>query len=173
MWTCSLCVHRKTKQKKFADFNKEFRGFSEFSKIWWKSNFDGDKYLKFWPFINLPWGHARSHKKFGPDRFNRFDVYWIQKKDKLCTHLLFKLWSCSLCIHFKTKTMKFRVLDKNCPGFSKFSKIEFSYKQRNWVCVTNSFFLIPISLEPKDVNLRYFKLILFDLTEVKFEISKV
>ena len=26
----------------------------------------------------LPWGHARSHKKFGPDRFSRFDVYWIQ-----------------------------------------------------------------------------------------------
>ena len=21
-----------------------------------------------------------SHKKFGPDRFNRFDVYWIQKQ---------------------------------------------------------------------------------------------
>ena len=28
--------------------------------------------------INLPWGHARSHTKFGPDRFNRLDVYWIQ-----------------------------------------------------------------------------------------------
>ena len=22
---------------------------------------------------------ARSHTKFGPDRFSRFDVYWIQK----------------------------------------------------------------------------------------------
>ena len=21
-----------------------------------------------------------SHKKFGPDRFSRFDVYWIQQK---------------------------------------------------------------------------------------------
>ena len=28
--------------------------------------------------INLPWGHARLLKKFGPDRFSRFEVYWIQ-----------------------------------------------------------------------------------------------
>jgi len=27
---------------------------------------------------NLPWGHVRSHKKFGPDRFSRFNVYLIQ-----------------------------------------------------------------------------------------------
>jgi len=26
----------------------------------------------------LPWGHARSQKKFGPDRFSHFDVYWTQ-----------------------------------------------------------------------------------------------
>ena len=26
--------------------------------------------------INLPWGHVRSHKKYGPDLFSRFDVYW-------------------------------------------------------------------------------------------------
>jgi len=36
------------------------------------------KFLKFWSFINLPWGHVRSHTKFWPDRFSRFDVYWIQ-----------------------------------------------------------------------------------------------
>ena len=34
--------------------------------------------MKIWSSINLPWGHARSHTKFGPDRFSRFDVYWIQ-----------------------------------------------------------------------------------------------
>ena len=28
--------------------------------------------------MNLPCGHVMSHKKFGPDRFSRFDVYWIQ-----------------------------------------------------------------------------------------------
>ena len=43
-----------------------------------KSNFDGGKFLKIWSFINLPRGHESSHKKFGPDRFSRFDVYWIQ-----------------------------------------------------------------------------------------------
>ena len=24
-----------------------------------------------------PWGHARSHTKFWPDRFSLFDVYWM------------------------------------------------------------------------------------------------
>ena len=43
-----------------------------------KSNFDGGKFLKILSFINLPWDHMMSHKKFGPDRFSRFDVYWIQ-----------------------------------------------------------------------------------------------
>ena len=43
-----------------------------------KSNFDGGKFLKIRSSINLPWGHVMSHKKFGPDRFSRFDVYWIQ-----------------------------------------------------------------------------------------------
>ena len=35
-------------------------------------------FLKIRSSINLPWGHARSHTKFGSDRFCRFDVYWIQ-----------------------------------------------------------------------------------------------
>ena len=43
-----------------------------------KSNFDRGKFLKILLFINLPWDHMMSHKKFGPDRFSRFDVYWIQ-----------------------------------------------------------------------------------------------
>ena len=37
--------------------------------------------------------------------------------------------------------------------------------QRNWVFVTNSDFIIPLSLESNVVNLLYFKLILFDLKE--------
>ena len=28
--------------------------------------------------ITIPWGHVRSLKKIVPDRFRRFDVYWIQ-----------------------------------------------------------------------------------------------
>ena len=36
------------------------------------------KFLKFWSFISLPWGHVMPHPKFGPDQFSRFDVYWIQ-----------------------------------------------------------------------------------------------
>ena len=38
--------------------------------------------LKFQSFINLPWSQVRSHTKFGPDRFSRFDVYWIQTDKK-------------------------------------------------------------------------------------------
>ena len=43
-----------------------------------KSNFVGGNFLKIRSSINLPWGHARLHKKFGPDRLIRFDVYRIQ-----------------------------------------------------------------------------------------------
>ena len=34
--------------------------------------------MKFWSFINLPWGHMRFHTKVVPDRFSCFAVYWIQ-----------------------------------------------------------------------------------------------
>ena len=40
--------------------------------------------------------------------------------------------------------------------------------QRKWVFVTNSNALIPISLQSDDVNLWYFKLRLFGLTEFIF-----
>ena len=43
-----------------------------------KSNFVRGKFLKIQSSINLSWGHTRSHTKCGPDRFSRFDVYWIQ-----------------------------------------------------------------------------------------------
>ena len=29
-----------------------------------------------------PWNDARCHKRFGPDRFSHFDVYWIQTDSK-------------------------------------------------------------------------------------------
>jgi len=38
----------------------------------------GTNFCEFLSFINLPCGHVMSHTKFGPDRFSRFDVYWIQ-----------------------------------------------------------------------------------------------
>ena len=47
-----------------------------------KSNFVRGKFLKIRAFINFPWGHARSHKKFGPERFSRFDIYWIKTNKK-------------------------------------------------------------------------------------------
>ena len=34
----------------------------------------------FWCSINLSWGHYRSHTKFGPDQFSRFDVYTNKKQ---------------------------------------------------------------------------------------------
>ena len=62
--------------------NIKFRGFSKNNFVdfqnFQKSNFDGGKFLKILSSINLPWDHVMSHKKFGPDRFSRFDVYWIQ-----------------------------------------------------------------------------------------------
>ena len=62
-----LYIHCETKTKtKFAVFKK---------KSW---IFTFNEFLKFLLFINLPWVHVRSHPKFGPDWFSRFDVYWTQ-----------------------------------------------------------------------------------------------
>ena len=62
--------------------NKKFRGFSKKNVVdfqnFQKSNFDGGKFLEIRSSINLPWAYVMSHKIFGPDRFSRFDVYWIQ-----------------------------------------------------------------------------------------------
>ena len=43
-------------------------------------------FFKFLSFITLPCGHVMSHKKFGPDRFSRFDVYWIQTNKQTNRH---------------------------------------------------------------------------------------
>ena len=67
----------KQRRKIFSDLKKKFADFQEinfFTKLkTFKTHF-----FKFLSFINLPCGHVMSHKKFGPDRFSRFDVYWIQ-----------------------------------------------------------------------------------------------
>ena len=44
--------------------------------------------MKFWSFINLPWGHVRSHTKLGTDRFSRFEVYRTQKTDRQAVYRL-------------------------------------------------------------------------------------
>ena len=51
-----------------------FRAFSTFTRI---KTFK-HKFLKFWSFNKPSLGSVRSHAKFGPDRFSRFDVYWVQ-----------------------------------------------------------------------------------------------
>ena len=69
----------KQRRKKFCGFKKKknsriFKNLNLFTKLkTLKTHF-----LKFLSFINLPCGHVMSHKKFGPDRFSRFDVYWVQ-----------------------------------------------------------------------------------------------
>jgi len=53
------------------DFIIKFHGFSKFNE-------NQILFKKIRSFITLPWGHVRSYTKFGPDRFSRFQVYWIQ-----------------------------------------------------------------------------------------------
>ena len=64
-----------------------------------------------------------------------------------------------------------------CAPLNKISKTSFSYifgskfkflqvKQRNWVFDTILYFLITIFLQLKSLNLRFFKLRLFNLTEI-------
>ena len=58
----------KQKQKDFRGLFKKFRGFLKMTII-----FVRGKFLKIRSSIlNLPWGHARPHKKIGPDRFLTF-----------------------------------------------------------------------------------------------------
>jgi len=67
----------KQRRKKFCGFLKKsriFKNLNFFTKLkTFKTHF-----FKFLSFINLPCGHVMFLKKFGPDRFCRFDVYWIQ-----------------------------------------------------------------------------------------------
>ena len=63
----------KQEQKKFADLILKNRGFSKLN---------GNRILLeaiyYFDHPNLPLVYVRSHTKFGPDWFSRFDVYWIQ-----------------------------------------------------------------------------------------------
>ena len=52
----------------------------------------------FWPYINLPWSHVRYHKKVGPERFSRFNIYWIQTDrhpEKLSVYIDIYLFVCT------------------------------------------------------------------------------
>ena len=64
-----------------ADFSIQISAFSKkkfkLFQYFFSSNFD---------FVSLPWGHMRSHKKCGPDRFSRFDVYFLQT-DRQSTYI--------------------------------------------------------------------------------------
>ena len=59
----------------------------------------------------------------------------------------------------------------NLYGFL-FKEMDYSFKG-NWVFAKHLNSLIPISLQPNNINLWYFKLSLFHIAELKFEISKV
>ena len=86
--------------------------------LWQRLN----SFLKIWSSINLSWGHARSHKKIGPDRFSRFDVFFYRNGQtdrqtsqiyilKLCIFLnvlilwhpwmIFAIWSLKISVLMK------------------------------------------------------------------------
>ena len=49
--------------------------------------------MQFLPSIHLPWDHVKSHSKFGPDRFSRFDVYRLQTNRQARVYIfLFVHW---------------------------------------------------------------------------------
>ena len=62
---------------------------------------------------------------------------------------------------FKKKQKVFVLIEKN--HFANFDSNKIRL-ERNWVFATNSTFLIPISLQPDNLNLWYFKLTLFNPT---------
>ena len=60
----------KNKEENFCGFKKKIADFQEFKFL--------KHIFKCLSIINLPCGHVMSHKKFGPDRYSRVDVYWMQ-----------------------------------------------------------------------------------------------
>ena len=50
-------------------------------------------------YRNLPWGYMRSSTNFGPDRFSRFDVYWI-RTDRQTKYIYIRFYRWLLCIEF-------------------------------------------------------------------------
>ena len=65
----SLFLYYQTKNK-----NRRF--------IFFFVDFKKSRFLIFWFALNLPLGHVMGGptRKFGPDCFSRFDVYWKQNK---------------------------------------------------------------------------------------------
>ena len=72
-----LFTFKNKEEKKLADLKKKFADFQELN-FFTKLKTLKTHFFEFLSFINLPWDNARCHTKFGPDRFSRFDVYWIQ-----------------------------------------------------------------------------------------------
>ena len=72
----SLCLRCKTKTNKIFGgcYKKNFVDLQNFQN----PNFVRGKFWKIRSSIKLSLGYVRSQTKFGPDRFSRFDVYWIQ-----------------------------------------------------------------------------------------------
>ena len=74
MWEINFMTNQRKNKQKFCGFSKIFKNQILIKANFWKLS------------LNLPWGHARSHKKFGPDRFSRFDVYWLQTNKQTPRH---------------------------------------------------------------------------------------
>jgi len=72
-----LFTFKNKEEKNVADLKKKIADFQELKFFFTKLKTFKTHFF-FLSFINLPCGHVLSHKKFGPDRFSRFDVYWIQ-----------------------------------------------------------------------------------------------
>ena len=75
----------------------------------------------------LPWGHFRCHTKFGPDRFSRLNVYWIQRNRQTATDKL-SIYNFSLR----------RVISKNeFQVFTKVPKVRSNSSSYIVECYTN------------------------------------
>ena len=73
-----FCLHLKTKKKKICGFKQKDSRISKNLNFFTKWKTFKTHFFKILSLVNLPCGQVMSHKKFGPDRFSLFDVYWIQ-----------------------------------------------------------------------------------------------
>ena len=95
---CILGIHGASCLSSFVTFNCCF--FIDIFVNFEKSNFY-DKFFKIYSTIKLPWDQVRSHKKFGPDRFCRFDVGWKQANRQTNSRIYIDaLFECLKCVQF-------------------------------------------------------------------------
>ena len=88
--------------------------------------------MKFWSSLNPPWGHVKSHTKFGPDRFSRFGLYWTQTNTQTPKHIV-HIMTDSVRKCYKNHVYTLHWMNK--VTFKKTQHLSLARKWLQWSCI--------------------------------------